>query len=109
MASDTLTFLYPNDSQAGYDMDYLIDKHMPMIQSRWNRSGLTSWAVTNFKPDPEGMPPVYAFAANLIWDKKESLSEALGGGDLDSIVSAMTDFNKKKPIILVGDTIGKTL
>lgn len=107
MPSDTLTFLYPNDSRANYKMDYLIDEHMPAIQSRWKNSGLTSWAVTNFTPGPEGMPPIYAFAANLVWDKKESLSAALGGGDLEAIIKDVTNFSDKKPIILIGDTIGK--
>lgn len=108
-SSDTLTFLYPNDSQARYNMDYLIDKHMPMIQSHWEKSGLTSWAVTNFTPGPEGMPPVYAFAANLVWDKKESLSAALGGGDLEEIMDDVTNFSNKRPLILVGDTVGRIL
>ena len=109
MASDTITFLYPNDSQTNYDMEYLMNEHMPKIQSHWIKSGLTSWAVTNFTPDPEGMPPVYAFSANLTWDRKESLSAAVGGGDLKAIVDDVTDFSDKKPVVLVGDTIGKSL
>jgi len=83
--SDSLTLIYPNDSLANYDIDYLVDKHMPMMQSRWRSSGLTSWNVTKFTPSPEGNPPVYALAATLSWDKPESVPGMGGDVDIDKI------------------------
>jgi len=105
--SDSLTLIYPNDSLANYDIDYLVDKHMPMMQSRWRSSGLTSWNVTKFTPSPEGNPPVYALAATLSWDKPESVPGMGGDVDIDKIMEDMAQFSDKRPIILSGEAVGE--
>lgn len=107
--SDSLTLIYPNDSLASYDIDYLVGEHMPMMQSRWRSSGLTSWTVTKFTPSPEGNPPVYALAATLSWDKPESVSGMGGSVDIGMIMEDMMKFSDKRPIILSGEAVGKSM
>ncbi|KAK1834902.1 ribosomal lysine N-methyltransferase [Podospora conica] len=97
--TDTLTFIYPNDQHAHYDMDYLIDKHLPMVKERWAPYGMRSWTVTKFTPNPEGIPPPYAFSTTLAWDRHESIGNALEGKDINAIMDDVTKFSDKEPLI----------
>ncbi|KAK5655642.1 hypothetical protein OQA88_5573 [Cercophora sp. LCS_1] len=104
--SDSLTLLYPNDNSAHYDIDYVTQKHMPGVQSRWRSHGLTSWRVTKYTPSPDGTPPPYAFSTTLSWDKQETLPTSFSGSEFKEMMDDVTGFCDKKPIILAGEAVG---
>ena len=106
--TDTLTLMFPNDSQANYDIDNIIKNHMPMVKKKWAHRGLKSWSVTKFTPNPEGIPPVYAFSTTLEWDKHDSIGDALlDRREVNDIMSDLSKFSDKEPTIIVGEQIGK--
>ncbi|KAK0716118.1 ethyl tert-butyl ether degradation EthD, partial [Lasiosphaeris hirsuta] len=104
----SLTLIYPNDSLANYEMEYLVDKHMPIVQEHWGLYGLSSWNVTEFTLGPEGTPLVFAFAATINSDKREPIAAALAGVDIHDIMDDVTNFSNKQPIILVGESAEKS-
>lgn len=105
--TDTLTFFYPYDLKAHYDLDYLIQKHLPLVKERWSKCGMKGWSVTKFTPNPEGIPPVYAFSTTLSWDRHESIGTALEGKDVNAIMDDVMKFSDKEPLIIVGECIGR--
>ncbi|KAK1750157.1 hypothetical protein QBC47DRAFT_394695 [Echria macrotheca] len=99
---ESLTLIYPIDTAAHYDMDYLVKGMMPDNQKRWH---CDSWKVTSFHPDQQSRPPVYAFAVTMSWGKNASFTMK-GSVDVDMLTEDMKRFSKKEPIILLGQTVG---
>lgn len=60
-------------------------------------------------PSPEGTPPVFAFAATFSWDKAESILGVGSGVDLSMAMEDMAKFSDKKPIILSGEAVGRSM
>ncbi|KAF4919085.1 hypothetical protein CGCVW01_v008226 [Colletotrichum viniferum] len=101
----TVTVLYPNEPDAKYDIDYYINKHMPLAGSTWKAFGVTSWSVTKYAPGPDGAEPKYAFAGILQWDSVESVKKALASADTAKIMQDVPNYSNKQPILLIGDEV----
>ncbi|KAJ4983114.1 hypothetical protein SVAN01_11378 [Stagonosporopsis vannaccii] len=101
----TITVVFPNDSDAEYDIDYYISKHMPLVQAQWSKYGLQSWSATKFLNGIDGSSPLYAFGSVVMWDSEDQLKTAFAGPEVAEIMGDVTNFSNKQPIFLIGDIL----
>jgi uncharacterized protein (TIGR02118 family) len=71
------TVLYPNDSDATFDMKYYLDSHMPLVLEKFGPHGMQSYSVLKFQPGADGAKPQYSVQATLVFDKPESVGKAV--------------------------------
>ncbi|TEA15695.1 hypothetical protein C8034_v002303 [Colletotrichum sidae] len=99
----TISVVYPNEPDAKYDVDYYINKHMPLAGSTWKSSGLKSWSVVKYVPGPDGAEPQYAFAGILQWDSLENFQKGLASPDTAKIMADVPNYSNKQPVFLIGE------
>jgi uncharacterized protein (TIGR02118 family) len=70
--------LYPNNAGATFDMNYYLDKHMPMVRQRMG-SALKGMTVDEgVSGGPPGTLPAYRVLAVLAFDSVDSFQQAFG-------------------------------
>ncbi|KAJ4148602.1 hypothetical protein LMH87_003065 [Akanthomyces muscarius] len=99
----TVNILYP--SGHSFDLDYYLNKHMPIVQKNWKPFGLQSWEIIVLEPGQQ-----YQVQAILKWDTLESLAKAKGGEAGAKVFGDIAQFTTAKPDVVVGNrTAGQSL
>ncbi|KIW17424.1 hypothetical protein PV08_04618 [Exophiala spinifera] len=99
--------LYPNDEGSSFNLDYYVNKHMPMVMERWGKFGLKGYTVTEYKPGADGAKPKYSAAGFLFWDTAEDLQAALASQeDLTAIFADVPNYANVEPVVLSGPVVG---
>ncbi|KAL0931425.1 ethyl tert-butyl ether degradation [Colletotrichum truncatum] len=101
----TVSVLYPNEPDAKYDVDYYVNKHMPLAGSTWKDFGVKSWSVIKYAPGPDGTEPKYAFAGVLQWDSLENVKKALAAPETAKVMQDVPNYSNKQPVFLIGDEV----
>ncbi|OLN86556.1 hypothetical protein CCHL11_08522 [Colletotrichum chlorophyti] len=101
----TITVVFPNEADAKYDIDYYVNKHMPLIQERWGQYGVKSWSVTKFQNGADGSAPLYAFGSTVSWDNLDQIKSAFAGPEAAEIMGDVSNFSNKQPIFLTGEVL----
>lgn len=101
------TVLYPNDDDATFDMDYYIQKHMPLCQRLWGEHGLQKWQVLTFATALEGKPQ-HSVQAILTWSSSNDVEKALASEGTKEIFDDVPKFSNKSPVFFVGTEVGKS-
>ncbi|KAH6866239.1 hypothetical protein B0T10DRAFT_468057 [Thelonectria olida] len=101
----TVTVVFPNESDAKYDIDYYVTKHMPLIQERWGKYGVTSWSATKFTDGLDGSPSLYAFGSVVNWDNADQVKTAFAGPEVAEIMGDVPHFSNKQAIFLLGEVL----
>lgn len=100
----TVTVLYPTKEGATFDMDYYLQKHMPLVQARWGPFGLSQWLVTDLR-QTAGSP--YAVQATLVWDTGLEGFKKAGEEHGPEVMGDVPKFSSEQPIMLTGVVVGK--
>ncbi|RAH75727.1 uncharacterized protein BO66DRAFT_416913 [Aspergillus aculeatinus CBS 121060] len=105
----TVTVVFPNDTDAKYDIDYYVENHMTLVEKLWSQYGLQGWSVTKYIPGLDGSPPLYAFGSEVFWENEEGMKEAFRSSSVAEIMADVARFSNKSPIFLIGQTIKPAL
>lgn len=84
-------------------MDYYLKTHMPLVQEKWEKHGLTDWKVVQFQPGPDGSKP-YDVQAILTFKDAQSLATA-SEKDGGPVFGDIPNFSNQQPLLLNGDLI----
>ncbi|KAH7149818.1 hypothetical protein B0J13DRAFT_660576 [Dactylonectria estremocensis] len=101
----TLTFLYPNEPDAQYDLGYYQTFHMPLMQRHWAKYGLKRWSVTKFAPNADGSRLPYVFYGVIELESPEALKAALADAAGEEMANDVKNYSSIKPIVLVGELV----
>jgi len=96
------TVLYPNESDATFNMEYYLSHHMPLVGEKFGPHGLKSWSVAEFNPGPDGSKPLYSVQATLIFEKAEQVGAAVEA-EGPAVFGDVPNFSNKQPVFLMGD------
>jgi len=99
------TVLYPNESDATFDMKYYLDKHMPFVLEKFGPHGMQSYSILKFQPGADGAKPQYSVQATLVFDKPESVGAAVQAAG-EPVFGDVPNFSNKGPVFLVGEVVG---
>ncbi|KAM0541961.1 hypothetical protein ACHAPJ_013023 [Fusarium lateritium] len=95
--------IYP--SGPSFNMDYYVNKHMPVVASKWGPYGLKSYKILTFQ---EGAP--YQVQAILEWPSVEAFDKAAASETSSEIFGDLRNYySEGDPIILKGKTIASEL
>ncbi|KAF4552524.1 Hypothetical protein D9617_10g075070 [Elsinoe fawcettii] len=97
--SATTTILYPQGT--GFDMNYYLTTHMPLMQKKWSPYGLKSWKVLQFPTDSR-----YCVQATLEWGSFEDFQKALSSPATKNIMDDAPNFADKMPQMMTGVSQG---
>jgi uncharacterized protein (TIGR02118 family) len=101
------TVLYPNESDATFNMDYYLSTHMPLVGKHFGKHGLKSWSVTEFQPGPDGAKPLYSVQAILVFGAAEEVGKAIEA-EGTVVFGDVPNFSNKHPVFLMGPVKGES-
>ncbi|HEY94735.1 MAG TPA: EthD family reductase [Dehalococcoidia bacterium] len=68
--------MYPNDPDKKFDMDYYLNKHMPMLHETLNPVGLIKTEVDKgLRGQGENTPPAYRVICHLYFNSMEDFQK----------------------------------
>jgi uncharacterized protein (TIGR02118 family) len=99
----SVVVLYPNKAGSKFDLDYYVQRHLPLVRDRLGPMGMRSLTYTLERAmDPKAPPQPYRLAAELRFDDMESMARALEahGPETQADIPNFTDV---APVILIGE------
>ena len=97
-----VTVMYPRTEGAGFDMDYYVNKHMPMVRDRCGAAvkGMTiEEGMAGMQP---GDPPTYVCIGTLTFDSVEAFQGAFGP-HVAEIMGDIPNYTTIAPVIQISD------
>ncbi|KAI0594162.1 hypothetical protein F4775DRAFT_575041 [Biscogniauxia sp. FL1348] len=102
MAPAILSVVYPAGTK--FDMDYYLTKHMPMVQSQWQKYGMKGWKVAQYDE-----AAVYKVQAWLEFEDESGVAKASAGPEKTSIFADVPNYSDKDAVVLGGVITGGNL
>lgn len=105
MAACQVTVLYPNTSDAIFNLDYFLKTHMPLVQQQFGPYGFQGYSVLklNGTPDPNKKAP-YSIQATLLFDSAKDFEAALGA-TAETVLGDVPNFSNKEPLLIIGEKV----
>ncbi|MDC0745001.1 EthD family reductase [Polyangium mundeleinium] len=87
-----VTILYPHEEGKRFDLDYYVQKHMPMVRSLLGPFGLKSAEVAEGLPR-NGAPPPFVVIASMTFDAIEDFQRGIAqhGREINADLPHYTD------------------
>ena len=96
---------YPNKAGARFDESYYLSKHMPMVQDKLGRHGMTGWSVDKglggFLP---GTPAEYLFQCHLLFENVEGLQAGMAA-EAPAILADIPNYTDIQPSIQINQVL----
>lgn len=100
-----VTVMYPAKPDAKFDLDYYLNKHMPLVQDSWGKAGLQSYNILHGQPGPDGSPPAFHLIANLNFATAEAFQGALAQSGA-KVMGDVPNFTDLTPAVQISNTVG---
>lgn len=95
-----LNVVYPKEAASDFNMDYYLQKHMPLVQKLWGPLGLKSWSVATLGEDSG-----YYVQAFLIFESHEAFAKV----PTAEIFGDVKNFTSTSPSKWVGSLEGQVI
>jgi len=103
-----ITVLYPNASDATFNMEYYLSKHMPLVQEKFGSFNFKGYSVCKIKgipqPDKTMDPGPYSVQALLNFDSLQDFQAALAA-EAATVMGDVPNFTNQQPTLLVGEKL----
>ncbi|MBZ5529046.1 MAG: EthD family reductase [Acidobacteriia bacterium] len=97
-----VSVLYPNTAGSRFDMDYYLNKHIPMVRGKVGPA-LKGVAVDQgLGSVPPGTPPIYLATAHLLFESMEAFGAAFGP-HAPAIMGDVPNYTNTQPVIQIGE------
>lgn len=95
---------YTNQSLAdAFNIDYYLNKHIPLARDAWSKYGLTKWSVVELAPETG-----YSVQTVMIWESPQSLGKAMKEAGAE-VMADLKNFSTEKPVVIQGAIAAGTL
>ena len=97
-----VSVFYPNQDGGTFDMDYYVNKHMPMVAERCGdllRSVAVDGGLAGGAP---GQPATYAAIGSLVFDSVEDFQNSFGPHTAE-IMGDIPNYTNTTPIIQISE------
>lgn len=101
----TITILYPNVQDATFDLEYYLQKHMPLAQQHFGPHGLVGYRVHKLVSTATGDPAPYSVMCLLEFPDRASWDEAVAHA-APPVMADVPNFSNKEPSLWVGEAVG---
>ncbi|EON63437.1 hypothetical protein W97_02664 [Coniosporium apollinis CBS 100218] len=100
-----ITVLYPQTSDATFDLDYYLSSHMPFVQEKFGPHGMTGYRVAKLVGTATGDESPHSVCCTLEFGSVEEFQNALKA-EAGPVLGDVKNFSNKDPVLLVGDVVG---
>ena len=97
-----VTVMYPSGAGTRFDMDYYLNKHMPLVSKRWTSKGLHDYTVVKGVGTPDGGAPPYQVVAHLRFESADAF-KAAATADGPEIFGDIPNFTDTQPAVQLSD------
>ncbi|KAI1141383.1 hypothetical protein F5Y05DRAFT_259310 [Hypoxylon sp. FL0543] len=95
-----VSVLYPAGTK--FDMEYYVEKHMPLARKNWGPYGLKSYRIGHYT-DPEAP---YVVQAWMEWEDTTSWGKATAAPEAKEVFADIPNYSDKQPVIVLGAITG---
>jgi uncharacterized protein (TIGR02118 family) len=99
-----VTVMYPAGAETKFDLDYYLNKHMPLVKERWTPLGLSHAQVVKGVGKPDGTGPDFQMMALLTFDSLDSF-KAAGKAHGREIFADIPNFTNTQAAVQISDII----
>ena len=94
----TLSVLYPSTAGSNFNLDYYLQKHIPLVKERFGRTGLTAVNVFEGTGTLEGAAPHFAMIALLHFASVDDVRASLEKHGAE-VVGDIPNFTGVQPVL----------
>jgi hypothetical protein len=109
MSSFECILLYPNFEGLTFDMDYYINKHMPMSVTYWKQFGFQRWRMLQLGPHVRSGEKPFSYVTVLSFNNADNIAEniqqAFKNGSIKPVSGDLPNFCNTRPLFFIGETI----
>ena len=73
-----VSVMYPNEPESWFDLNYYLQKHIPLVKERWSPMGLEDVRLVRGVSMPNAAPPLYQVMALLSFRSMQDFQNAAG-------------------------------
>ena len=97
-----VSVLYPNSAGSRFDMDYYLQKHIPMVRTKMGPALKAAAVEKGLSGAQPGTPPTYIAAGHLMFDSVEAFQAAFGP-HAEAIAADVPNYTNVQPVIQIGE------
>jgi uncharacterized protein (TIGR02118 family) len=97
-----VSVMYPNSSEATFDIDYYCDKHVPMAMELLGDSLKGGAIDSGLAGGAPGEAPAFIAMGHLIFDSVDSFQQSFGP-NAEEILADLPNFTNTQPVIQISD------
>src|SRR5688572_33121589 len=95
-----VSVLYPRDAGSTFNMDYYLNRHIPMVQAKLGTACKSADVEEGLGGATPGSPPAFSAMGHLYFDSVEAF-EAAFGPHADAIMADIPNYTNVQPTIQV--------
>ncbi len=97
-----VSVMYPRTEGASFDMDYYVNKHMPMVAERCGDALKGMTVLEGLAGIAPGEPPTYVCVGSLNFDSIEAFQGAFGP-HAGEIMGDIPNYTSIAPVVQISD------
>lgn len=99
-----VSLMYPNKPNSSFDMDYYLNKHVPMVVGLIGDSIKGAAIEKGLAGAVPGMEPVYVAQGHMYFDSIDSFQNSFGP-NADRIMGDIPNYTDIEPAILISEVL----
>ena len=99
-----VTVMYPAGAQTTFDIDYYLEKHIPLVKERWTAHGLKGEQVLRGTAKADGSEPGYQIMALLTFGSVDDFKSA-GKAHGREIFADIANFTNAQASVQINDIL----
>ena len=96
--------LYPSGKDKTFDMDYYVNKHIPMVAGLLGDAVKAASVEKGIGSDQPGVPAPYAAVGNLYFDSVEAFQNSFGA-NAEAIIADVPNYTNIEPVVVVSEVM----
>ena len=99
-----VTVMYPAGKDTAFDLEYYLNKHMPLVKERWTPHGLKNAQVLRGTAKPDGSTPDYQMLALLTFGSMENFKSAEKAHGRE-VFADIANFTNAQAVVQINDIL----
>ncbi len=97
-----VSVMYPGGSGTRFDMDYYLQRHMPLVSERWSALGLHDYKIVKAIGTPDGGDAPFQVMALLSFESAQAFASAAKAHGKE-IFGDIPNFTDVQPVVQLND------
>jgi uncharacterized protein (TIGR02118 family) len=97
-----VSVLYPYKEGVGFDMDYYLDSHIPMVRGKLGAACKAAAVEQGLAGGAPGTPPAYVAMGHLFFDSVEAFQAAFAP-HATAIMADIANYTALQPVIQISE------